>query len=170
MTISHIIPCYVDKMYPQVGISKVLIIEKLGHKALLGCELAANALDDYVTPEPFEARRTREKDVGDTARRELFQDLVAPELLQTITASRSTATTVSAWASGVIEPFDYAVCGHWHATQSLSINNRILWVNGSTESENTWLQEEIKAKCPPAQWMLALHPEHGVTAEHRVWL
>ena len=77
---------------------------------------------------------------------------------------------VSAWASGVIEPFDYAVCGHWHATQSLSINNRILWVNGSTESVNTWLQEEIKAKCPPAQWMLALHPEHGVTAEHRVWL
>lgn len=84
---------------------------------------------------------------------------------------RVTPQAISAWASGVIpEPFDYAECGHWHAAMSLAINKRILWVNGSTESENTWLQEELRAQCPPSQWLLAVSPHHGVTGEHRVWL
>lgn len=84
---------------------------------------------------------------------------------------RVTPQAISAWASGVIpEPFDYAECGHWHASMSLAINKRILWVNGSTESENTWLQEELRAQCPPSQWLLSVSPEHGVTGEHRIWL
>jgi hypothetical protein len=78
---------------------------------------------------------------------------------------------ISAWASGVIpKGFDYALCGHWHSMWSMPINNRILWVNGSTESDNTWVQEELKARSDPGQWLLFAHPRIGVTSEHRVWL
>ncbi len=35
MTISLFIPCFVDLMYPQVGISMVRIFEKLGHKVVV---------------------------------------------------------------------------------------------------------------------------------------
>lgn len=78
---------------------------------------------------------------------------------------------ISAWASGVIpKGFDYALCGHWHSMWSMPINNRILWVNGSTESDNTWVQEELKARSDPGQWLLFAHPKRGVTSEHRVWL
>lgn len=78
---------------------------------------------------------------------------------------------LGAWASGVIpKGFHYALCGHWHSLWSMPVNNRILWVNGSTESDNTWLQEELKARSDPGQWLLFAHPKVGVTSEHRVWL
>ena len=35
MTISLFIPCFVDLMFPQVGISSVRIFEKLGHKVVV---------------------------------------------------------------------------------------------------------------------------------------
>ena len=35
MTISLFIPCFVDLMYPQVGISMVHIFERLGHKVVV---------------------------------------------------------------------------------------------------------------------------------------
>jgi len=78
---------------------------------------------------------------------------------------------IAAWASGVIpKGFRYAMCGHWHSMWSMPINNRTLWVNGSTESDNTWLQEELKARSDPGQWLLFAHPKVGVTSEHRVQL
>lgn len=76
---------------------------------------------------------------------------------------------IAAWASGVIQKgFRYALCGHWHNMWSMPINNRILWVNGSTESDNTWFQEELKTRSDPGQWLLFAHPKVGVTSEHRV--
>jgi hypothetical protein len=81
------------------------------------------------------------------------------------------ARAVQSWASGVIPGgFHAAMCGHWHQLASIPINNRILWVNGSTESDNTWLREELKAQAPPGQWLLFAHPRIGITSEHRVWL
>jgi hypothetical protein len=79
---------------------------------------------------------------------------------------------ISRWASGVIpERFHGAAVGHWHKSASIPFDQRILWVNGSTESGNTWLQEELKAQCPPSQWLLFCHPERGhITAEFRIWL
>src|SRR5258706_14758059 len=34
MTVTLFIPCFVDLMYPQVGIAMVRILEKLGHKVV----------------------------------------------------------------------------------------------------------------------------------------
>jgi hypothetical protein len=81
------------------------------------------------------------------------------------------------WAAGAIpESFRYAICGHWHSSWSIPFGQnhsdeaRILWVNGSTESGNEWLREEIKNQTPPSQWLLFGHDMNGVTSEHRVWL
>lgn len=78
---------------------------------------------------------------------------------------------INNWSAGVIPGgFEYCVCGHWHQATSVAINGKMLWVGGSTESDNTWLQEELKAQAPPSQWLLFCHPDHGVTSEYRVWL
>lgn len=81
------------------------------------------------------------------------------------------ARAINNWASGVIpEGFRFAFCGHWHQAASIPINDRTLWINGSTESGNEWLREELKVQCSPSQWLLFAHPKRGVTCEYRVWL
>lgn len=82
-----------------------------------------------------------------------------------------------AWAAGAIpQPFRYAIAGHWHTSWSIPFGQnhddlaRVLWVNGSTESGNEWLREELKNQTPPSQWLLFAHDKIGVTSEHRVWL
>ena len=69
---------------------------------------------------------------------------------------------------GVPEPFDYAVCGHFHTPTRMTLNTITLWANGSTESDNTYANEELAACGHPSQWLLFCHPEHGVTAEYEV--
>lgn len=78
---------------------------------------------------------------------------------------------VNAWGGGVIPvQFKHAFCGHWHKLASIPINKRILWINGSTESDNEWLREELKSQSDPGQWLLFAHDRRGITIEHRVWL
>lgn len=78
---------------------------------------------------------------------------------------------INNWAAGVIEkPFRYAFCGHWHSLWSMPINDRILWINGSTESANEWFREELKVQSKPAQWLMFAHDRRGITSEHRIWL
>lgn len=84
---------------------------------------------------------------------------------------------MNAWAAGAIpEQFRFAICGHWHTMWSIPFGQtheekaRVLWVNGSTESGNEWLREELKNQTPPGQYLLFAHDRVGVTSEHRVWL
>lgn len=84
---------------------------------------------------------------------------------------------MNAWAAGVIpEKFRFAICGHWHTMWSIPFGQthdnlaRVLWINGSTESGNEWLREELKNQTPPGQYLLFAHDRVGVTSEHRVWL
>lgn len=81
------------------------------------------------------------------------------------------------WASGVIpKQFRFSLCGHWHAMWSIPFAqthaglSRVLWIGGSTESDNEWLREELKAQTPPGQYLLFAHDRVGITSEHRVWL
>jgi len=79
---------------------------------------------------------------------------------------------INGWASGAIrEPFGDAACGHWHQHASLTFNQRQLRVNGTTESYNTFAQEQLKAMGDPSQRLLFVHPERGkVSAEYQVYL
>lgn len=79
---------------------------------------------------------------------------------------------VSGWASGAVpEDFQDVFMGHWHQIASIPINTRNVYVNGSTESYNTYAQENLAAQSEPAQWLLFVDPERGrVTGEYKVWL
>lgn len=78
---------------------------------------------------------------------------------------------VQGWRNGAIpEPFDEAVCGHWHQPTTFVLNRVRVRVNGSTESDNTYAQEQLAAVGRPSQWLIFVHPKRGVTAEYVVWL
>lgn len=79
---------------------------------------------------------------------------------------------VNGWASGSIpEEFQDVLMGHWHQRAAIPLNKRTVYVNGSTESYNTFAQENLAAMSDPSQWLLFVHPGHGqVTAEYGVRL
>lgn len=81
------------------------------------------------------------------------------------------AKKVLGWATGAVpEQFDYAICGHWHQPVSFVLNHKMVYVNGSTESGNTYAAEMLAAAGRPCQWLLFMHPARGISAEYRVWL
>ena len=66
--------------------------------------------------------------------------------------------------------FDYAIAGHFHTPTTMYVNDIRLWVNGSTESYNTYALEQLASMGRPCQWLLFAKPGHGVTAEYLVKL
>jgi hypothetical protein len=79
---------------------------------------------------------------------------------------------INSWASGALpEDFNAVAMGHWHQIASIPLNKRTVFVNGSTESYNTYAQEQLAAQSDPAQWTLFVSPTKGqVTAQYQVWL
>lgn len=77
---------------------------------------------------------------------------------------------VNGWASGAIhDPFDDVFMGHWHQLGVIPLGNRKVWANGSTESMNTYAQENMGSMGDPRQWLLYVNPEAGrVTASYAV--
>jgi hypothetical protein len=75
------------------------------------------------------------------------------------------------WAvGGVPEDFNEVIIGHWHQPTRITLNCITARVNGSTESHNTYAQEQLAAVGRPSQWFLMVHPKKGVTAEYCVYL
>jgi DNA repair exonuclease SbcCD nuclease subunit len=77
---------------------------------------------------------------------------------------------VNGWASGAIrEPFKDVFMGHWHQNAVIPLNDRDVYVNGSTESYNTYAIENLAAIGRPSQRLLFVSPEKGsVTAQYKV--
>lgn len=77
---------------------------------------------------------------------------------------------INSWAAGAIkEPFQDVLMGHWHQRSLIPLNTRNVYVNGSTESYNTYAQENLGAMSDPSQWLLYVSPDRGrVTAEYGV--
>jgi hypothetical protein len=73
-------------------------------------------------------------------------------------------------ANGLMEDFNYAVCGHYHTPTTMYINDTRVWVNGSTESYNTYALEQLASMGRPSQFCLFVKPDKGVTAEYLVQL
>ena len=71
---------------------------------------------------------------------------------------------------GLMPDFDYAIAGHWHTPTTMYVNDIRLWVNGSTESYNTYALEQLASMGRPCQWLLFVKPGDGVTAEYLVKL
>ena len=71
---------------------------------------------------------------------------------------------------GVPEPFDYSLSGHFHTPVRFLVGGITHWGSGSPESSNTYAAEMLAAQGTPTQWLLFVHPEHGVTGEYLVHL
>ena len=71
-------------------------------------------------------------------------------------------------ANGMMEPFDMAIAGHFHTPTTMYLNGIRLWVNGSTESYNTYALEQLASMGRPCQWLLFCKDGAGVTAEYLV--
>jgi len=68
----------------------------------------------------------------------------------------------------MMEPFDMAIAGHFHTPTTMYLNGIRLWVNGSTESYNTYALEQLASMGRPCQWLLFCKDGAGVTAEYLV--
>jgi hypothetical protein len=77
---------------------------------------------------------------------------------------------VHGWGSGGIpEQFGDVFMGHWHQLARIPLNQKSVWVNGSTESTNTYASENLAAQSQPSQWLLFVDPNAGrVTASYGV--
>jgi hypothetical protein len=77
---------------------------------------------------------------------------------------------INSWAAGAIrDDFQDVYMGHWHQRSLIPLNTRNVYVNGSTESYNTYAQEQLAAMSDPSQWLLFVHPGRGrVTASYGV--
>jgi hypothetical protein len=73
-------------------------------------------------------------------------------------------------SSNLMPDFDYAIAGHFHTPTTMYVNDIRLWVNGSTESYNTYALEQLASMGRPCQWLLFAKPGSGVTAEYLVKL
>jgi hypothetical protein len=79
------------------------------------------------------------------------------------------AKRVWGWHAGAVpEPFRYAIMGHYHQQTKMTLGKIKVWCNGTTESSNTWAQEELASMGDPSQLLLYMHPKRGVTAEYEV--
>ena len=79
---------------------------------------------------------------------------------------------VGGWALGAIpERFDDVDFGHFHQPTKLTINRVTARCNGSTESYNTYAQEQLASVGRPSQGLRFVDPAKGrVTGEYTLWL
>lgn len=68
-----------------------------------------------------------------------------------------------------VSPFDYSAAGHFHTPVRMYLNGIVHWNGGSTESANTYAQEQLASAGEPCQWLLFQHPS-GVSAEYLIRL
>jgi hypothetical protein len=82
------------------------------------------------------------------------------------------AKKVWGWASGGLAgDFNDVALGHWHTPTRVTLNRVTARVNGSTESDNTYAQEQLASSGRPSQWLYFVEPTRGrVTAEYCVYL
>ena len=71
-------------------------------------------------------------------------------------------------SNGLMPDFNYAIAGHFHTPNTQYVNDVRLWINGSTESYNTYALEQLASMGVPCQYLLFCKPKHGVTAEYLV--
>ena len=68
-----------------------------------------------------------------------------------------------------VAPFDYSAAGHFHTVIRMYLNGIVHWNGGSTESSNTYAQEQLASAGEPCQWLLFQHPD-GISAEYLIRL
>ena len=71
---------------------------------------------------------------------------------------------------GTLPAFDDISCGHYHRIASIPIMSDQLRVCGTLQSQTSFEVETLATFSRPAQMLMFVHPEHGVTAEYPIRL
>jgi hypothetical protein len=66
------------------------------------------------------------------------------------------------WIDSIRAPWRYLWMGHFHNARWLTVNRRVVIVNGSTESDNLYAQRQLKAQTDPLQWLAFANAKHGI--------
>ena len=74
------------------------------------------------------------------------------------------------WADSIPEAWDFLYFGHFHQHACATLNYRTFFATGTPESGNVYAQEQLAAGGWPSQRLQFLNEEHGVIADHQVFL
>jgi hypothetical protein len=74
------------------------------------------------------------------------------------------------WIDSIRAPWKYLWLGHFHNPRWLTVNHRVVIVNGSTESDNLYAQRQLKAQTDPLQWLAFANAEHGIVSLSPLYL
>jgi hypothetical protein len=97
--------------------------------------------------------------------------LIHGDQLPPPTSSHTYYKKVMGWKDGAVpEPFGDVFMGHYHQNCKMTLGSSILRISGSPESYNTYAQETLAVMGRPSQHLQFVHPVHGVTSEHTIYL
>lgn len=80
------------------------------------------------------------------------------------------AKKMGGWIDSIGEPYDYCLLGHFHTYSSITVNHRIMLANGTTESGNTYAQEQLAACGHPCQRLAFYNKAHGLVSDNQIFL
>lgn len=80
------------------------------------------------------------------------------------------AQNIAKWGVMFGESFDYMVMGHFHRPFQGAWGNTIYWINGSIETGSEFARDVIGEDGRPAQRFWIVDDDHGVVADHLLWL
>lgn len=82
-----------------------------------------------------------------------------------------TAKKAWGWIDSIPQPWDYLWFGHFHTYAGpVTLNKRTFLANGTTESDNTYAQEQLAAAGYPCQRLTFFDAKHGLVADHQIFL
>lgn len=79
-------------------------------------------------------------------------------------------TKIAGWIDAIPEPWDYLWLGHFHQMSSWVVNKRTVKVNGTTESDNEYAQEDFAAVGEPSQRLAFFNEKYGLIADYTIYL
>jgi hypothetical protein len=81
-----------------------------------------------------------------------------------------TAKKAWGWIDTIPDPWDFLWFGHFHTYASAVLNHRHFLANGTTESGNEYAAANLAACGHPCQRLSFFDAEHGLIADHQVFL
>jgi hypothetical protein len=82
----------------------------------------------------------------------------------------NTAKKAWGWIDSIPEEWDYLYFGHWHQDACAMLNHRTFFATASPESGNVFAQEQMAAAGFPSQRLQFFDRDHGVIANHQIFL
>lgn len=80
------------------------------------------------------------------------------------------AKKVAGWADSLPQKFDYVFTGHFHTPAMITLGTKVVYANGTTESDNEFALESLAASGKPCQRLLFFNKKHGAISDNLIYL